>query len=145
MSNETSRSGRCNCGAVRFRVEGPLRPVVGCHCRTCRRQSGHHVAATAARRGDLVLEAAETLAWWSAGPTARRGFCARCGSGLFFEPLAPDGAPTDRISIWAGALDQDPPALVGHIFTGEKGGYYAVGDEAPCFAADWQGTRPEGW
>ena len=33
---------------VRYRVDGPLRVVVNCHCSQCRRTSGHHVAATAA-------------------------------------------------------------------------------------------------
>ena len=47
------QTGGCLCGAVRYRVAGPLRDVVACHCGQCRRSSGHHAAATAARRGDL--------------------------------------------------------------------------------------------
>jgi len=42
--------GRCLCGAVRYELRGPLRPVVACHCNMCRRTSGHFAAATAARR-----------------------------------------------------------------------------------------------
>lgn len=138
-------SGGCLCGGVRFTVTGPLRPVIACHCRTCRRQSGHHVAATAALRADLSITADKTLTWWSASPNARRGFCSCCGSGLFFQPLDPTGAPTDRISIWAGALDADPPALAGHIFTSEQGGYYQIAEDERCFAEDWEGAKPDGW
>ena len=49
-SGETIVMGRCACGAVRYRVTGPLRPVVACHRETCRRTSGHLVAATSALR-----------------------------------------------------------------------------------------------
>jgi len=41
------------CGAVRYEVRGPLRPVVACHCTQCRRMTGHFLAATAAREADL--------------------------------------------------------------------------------------------
>ena len=43
------QTGGCLCGAVRYRVAGPLRDVVACHCAQCRRSSGHFAAATAAR------------------------------------------------------------------------------------------------
>ncbi|MDQ7071565.1 MAG: hypothetical protein Q9M48_12655 [Rhodobacterales bacterium] len=38
--------GGCNCGRVTYRVRGPLRPVIACHCSQCRKASGYFVAAT---------------------------------------------------------------------------------------------------
>jgi hypothetical protein len=38
-------TGGCLCGAVRYEVRGPLRPVVYCHCTQCRRTSGHFSAS----------------------------------------------------------------------------------------------------
>lgn len=126
--------GRCLCGAVRYEVRGALRNVVICHCQDCRRWHGHVCAATAAARDDLVLVAGEEQLRWFESPTseagARRGFCARCGSSLFWE--AP-GRQT--ISIAAGTLDA-PTGLrtVAHIYTDFAGDYYQRGDDGlECF------------
>jgi hypothetical protein len=51
----------CLCGAVRYKVHGPLRDVVACHCSQCRRTSGHFAAFTATRPVDLLLVESEGL------------------------------------------------------------------------------------
>ncbi len=33
--------GGCNCGAIRYRIEGEPLAVAACHCTRCRGQSGH--------------------------------------------------------------------------------------------------------
>lgn len=117
-------SGSCLCGKVRFQVRGPLRDVLICHCRECRRWSGHAFAATAARRVDLVIEGTSLV--WSASPDsesgARRGFCRSCGSNLFW-----DSAESPNISIAAGALDE-PTGLTAtaHVYASHVGDYYEL-------------------
>ena len=76
----TDQTGGCLCGGVRYRVTGPLRPVVTCHCRQCRRTSGHFAAFTACAAGDLVLDSDRTLRWYRSSPEAERGFCGECGA-----------------------------------------------------------------
>ena len=118
------RVGGCACGAVRYRVDGPLRPVVACHCETCRRTSGHFVAATSAPREGVAVTG--EVRWWHATEEARRGFCPVCGSSLFW-----DGAGAN-LSIHAGTLDDaEGLTLAGHIFCAEKGAYYAIADGLP--------------
>ena len=114
-------TGRCACGGVTYRVTGAVRPVVGCHCETCRRTSGHHVAATAAPRAAVRIEG--EVRWYRSSDRARRGFCPVCGSQLFW-----DGAGA-HLSIFAGTLDTPTELrLAGHIFTAEKGDYYEISD-----------------
>lgn len=121
------RKGGCACGAVRFTVEGPLRPVIACHCRECRRASGHFWAATRADRSRFRLDRDDDLRWYDSSPGVRRGFCAHCGSSLFFDRAAADG-----IGIAAGAIDEPTGLeLVRHIFTGECGDYYTIADDLP--------------
>ncbi len=122
-----SGSGGCLCGAVRYRVSGPLRDVVACHCSQCRRMSGHHLAATSAARDDLRIDGA--VAWYASSPGVRRGFCATCGSNLFW-----DDARAARISICAGTLDAPTGLkLRGHIFVADKGDYYELIDGVEQF------------
>jgi hypothetical protein len=118
------------CGAVRYAVTGPLRPVIACHCTQCRRMTGHFMAATAARRADFRLLASAALKWYAASPKARRGFCGECGSTLFW-----DGVGRDYISIAAGTLDDASGlAIACHIFVAEKGAYYEIEGAAPQIA-----------
>lgn len=124
MEKKVRVTGGCLCGAVRYEVSGPMRPVLACHCEQCRRTSGHFTAATAAHPADLRLAKSETLRWYRSSPEARRGFCGECGGNLFWEP-------EDRrhISIMAGTLDRPTGLkLVGHIFAAAADDYYRITD-----------------
>ncbi len=130
MASDTKGfSGGCLCGAVRYEVRGPLSAPHACHCGQCRRQSGHYVVATEAARHDFVLTEARGLKWYRSSALARRGFCADCGSALFWD----DGGAA--VSINAGSLDQPTGlALKKHIFVDDKADYYEIDDRLPKFA-----------
>jgi hypothetical protein len=119
---ETDWEGGCECGAVRYAVSGGLRPIVACHCSQCRRFTGHFLAATAARRSRMRLIKDAGLKWYDSSDAARRGFCALCGSSLFWEPRG-----RDHISIAAGSLDDSRDlAIVCHIHVADKAVYYGI-------------------
>jgi hypothetical protein len=118
----TRATGRCLCGSVRYEVRGPLRDVLLCHCEECRRWSGYLGAFSAARPEDLVLVADAALRWVDSPQSdrhARRGFCAECGSSLFWK-----AADAVRIQIAVGTLDR-PTGLhiAGHWYTHQAGDY----------------------
>jgi len=122
-----SLTGRCNCGAVRYRAAGPFRAAKACHCKTCRRQSGHFIAATQVDAAGLTVEGGENLTWYAASEAARRAFCRNCGAHLFWQPNG-----SARISIFMGSLDEPTGIrLADHIFVGEKGDYYDIADGLP--------------
>ena len=122
-------TGRCACGGVSYRLNGPLRPAIACHCEQCRRTSGHFVAATAVHRHNFELTESQTLNWFKAVPGFQRGFCNRCGSSLFFEEVG-----GDRISVASGTLDDSSKVQMGaHIYVHEKGDYYELEDSVPQF------------
>tara|TARA_A100001037_G_C14739163_1_gene452378 strand:- start:120 stop:608 length:489 start_codon:yes stop_codon:yes gene_type:complete len=128
-SDDVRATGACLCGAVRYQVRGPLREIIACHCSQCRRMSGHHVAATATARENLEITGRESLTWFRASPDAQRGFCAKCGSTLFWEADA-----RDYTAIYAGSLDAGSGlTLAAHIFVGDKGDYYELTDGLPQF------------
>ena len=102
-----------------------MRDVVVCHCGECRRWSGHVWAATAVDPQDLTIAEQGALSWIDSPESeshARRGFCAECGSSLFWD------APGDEtISIAAGALDLPTGLRTDkEIYTAYAGDYYEV-------------------
>ena len=118
-------SGSCLCGDVRFQVTGAPRSVSACHCGQCRKQSGHVWASGTVPEADLTVIGAP--AWFEASDTAKRGFCARCGSFLFWK-----AHDESTISFALGALDQPTGlALRRHIFVEDKGDYYDISDGLP--------------
>lgn len=131
-----SREGGCLCGSVRYAVNGPLREILVCHCVECRRWTGRAWAVTAARDEDFELIAGDDLVWIESPRSATgasRGFCARCGSSLFFR--APGRG---RTGIGAGTLDDAGGLKVaGHIWVEQ-----AVEWDAP---PDGARTHPRGY
>lgn len=122
-------TGGCLCGSVRFRVTGPLREVVGCHCSQCRRQTGHFLAATNVADSQITLEGEENLRWYRASDFARRGFCSNCGSVLFWKADS-----EDYVSVLAGSFDAPSGLkLAYHIFCADKGDYYEISDGLPQY------------
>ncbi|WP_299672093.1 GFA family protein [uncultured Roseobacter sp.] len=121
-------SGSCLCGGVTYRLTGPLRNSVACHCRQCRKTSGHYVSATQVQPGQLDVTKDDTLAWYQSSPGAHRGFCNRCGSSLFWRHVDDNGA----VSVMSGTLDGSTGiATEKHIFVADKGDYYDIADDLP--------------
>ena len=131
--------GGCLCGAVRYRITAPFRPVIACHCRQCARWSGHVVAATAVAltRFAYLSGDDDDVTWYAASPHAERGFCGRCGSNLFWRETA-----ADHLSIMAGTLDQPTGLMLGaNIYVADKSDYYQINDDLPAFEAGSAGDQ----
>lgn len=102
MDLDRRLTGGCQCGAIRFAIEGKLgRPSI-CHCRMCQKAFGNAFAPLVTARG---------LRWTHGKPKyfrssnkVQRGFCGDCGTPLSYEP---DGLSPE---IAIGALD-DPQAI----------------------------------
>ena len=120
-------SGSCLCGAVRFTVEGDLPPPDGCHCVNCRKQTGHYLVSTDVPKAALSVTGADHVGWFQSSERVRRGFCTRCGSTLFWDPVF-----RDWIGVAMGAFDSPTGTHQSkHIFTSEKGDYYDIADGLP--------------
>ena len=54
LDNRPVYTGGCQCGAVRFRVEGTLGDASICHCRMCQKASGNFYQPLVSVRGARV-------------------------------------------------------------------------------------------
>ncbi|PKA42394.1 GFA family protein [Rhizobium sullae] len=123
-------TGGCACGAVRFRSTSKPGPVVGCHCSQCRRQTGLYFASSDVSLDGLTIEGENSVRWYQSSEAAERGFCANCGSALFWQRKGSPG-----VSIMAGAFDQPSGLSFGyHIYCADKGDFYEIKDGAPQYA-----------
>ena len=119
--------GSCNCGAVNFTLTQAPTEATACHCTQCRKQSGHYFASANLPKRAVDLSGAENISWYQSSEKVRRGFCSKCGSWLFWEPVSKDWT-----SVALGALNgQTGVRLQRHIFVAHKGDYYAIADGLP--------------
>lgn len=130
MSEQKPLSGSCLCGKVCLSINELERQVVACHCTQCRKQTGHFVAATRVANDHLVIQGEQNLTWFSASADAERGFCRHCGSVMLWRRFG-----AQHTSIMAGCLDSPTGLKIEkHIFTDNKGDYYALEPDIPAFA-----------
>lgn len=126
-ANTPIHKGSCLCGAVTFEVAGDLAPPDGCHCTKCRKTSGHYFVGTDVPRSALTVHGMEHVTWYQSSEKVRRGFCATCGSTLFFDPLFKDWT-----GVAMGAFDGPTGTrMYIHIFVADKGDYYDIADGLP--------------
>jgi hypothetical protein len=103
--------GGCNCGHVRYRIEGKPVVVAQCHCRNCQRQSGSAFSVNLMVKADGVTTQGALTTYEDrdthSGNSVHRRFCGTCGSPIFSE-LADDNG---MVIVKAGTLDE-PGAFV---------------------------------
>ena len=123
------KKGSCVCGAIKFQVNQSLEAGEICHCLQCRKWTGHFFASVDIARKNLTIEDESFLNWYQSSSKARRGFCTKCGSSIFFDPL--DKQKHNWISIALGSFDSKTDIQIEkHIFVAEKGDYYQILDSA---------------
>lgn len=128
-----SLEGKCLCESMTYRITGPARPVVNCHCSRCRRHTGHFMAATAANVEDVEI-VGDTLTWYDATDQVQYGFCGHCGSTLFWR----SSRRPDLMSIAAGTLT--PPTgleTVAAIYSDFGSDYHRYDDTIPTHPEDF--------
>lgn len=119
---ESIASGGCQCGAVRYRTSVALSGAHICHCRMCQKAVGNVFAALAAVPRDALTWTRGTPAIFASSDQVVRGFCAACGTPLFYDYVA-----GNRINLTIGSLD-DPTVVPPERQFGSEG-------RQPWFAA----------
>ncbi len=89
LDNRPVYSGGCQCGAIRFRVEGKLGDASICHCRMCQKAFGNFFAPLTSVRGADFAWTRGKPKWFQSSNHVKRGFCTNCGTPLTYE--GPDG------------------------------------------------------
>ncbi len=93
-------SGGCQCGAVRFHVEGPPTGVSICNCRMCQKALGNLSGPFASFKGRVEWTRG-TPKLFRSSDRVWRGFCGNCGT-----PLTYQWGETGNPALTIGSFDQ---------------------------------------
>jgi len=96
-------SGGCNCGQLRYEIDGDPIRVGLCHCETCRKETGSAFSYFGVWFKSQAKILGETRSWDSR--SGARHFCPTCGSSLF------DAEGDAEIEFRLGTLDEPPANL----------------------------------
>jgi hypothetical protein len=121
-------NGKCECGAVRYRVADAFAYAANCHCSNCRASTGSAFKPFAGiEREQLeIVQGAETLLVWG-DDSANHTRCGICGSLLY--SVVRDGA---YVHVAMGSLVDNPTIRpTGHIFVGSKAPWFEITDDLP--------------
>lgn len=123
--------GGCQCGAVRYEVDGTPQHVALCHCSDCRKSAGAPMVSWAAfAEAEFTMLQGDLTTFNSTGSTMR-SFCPTCGTGIAYRnaELLPG-----IVDIQSATLD-DPDALPAgaHIQVAERIGWMAEAHSLPQF------------
>ncbi|RFB79311.1 GFA family protein [Methylovirgula sp. 4M-Z18] len=100
------RTGGCQCGAIRYRLDAAPNGAVICHCRMCQKASGGPFTAFCGVPTPDFVVTRGALSIFRSSEIAERGFCATCGTPLTYRLLA-----GKRVGVSIGSLD-DPNTVV---------------------------------
>jgi hypothetical protein len=124
----TSQTGRCLCGAVRYRFSGGMLWAGFCHCESCRRNTSSPVTAFfGTPKAGFAFEGDEPGAYASSPGVIRR-FCRTCGTPMSFE----NASLPDEIHLYAVSLDDHSDfAPERHGFWSERVAWLSIADDLP--------------
>jgi hypothetical protein len=120
--------GKCECGAVRYRVEDAFEYAANCHCSNCRASTGGAFKPFAGIPRDKleVTQGADSLLVWGE-PDANHTRCGVCGSLLY--SVVRGGA---YVHVALGSLVDEPGIRpTEHIFVGSKAPWFEITDDLP--------------
>ena len=127
---ETTRTltGRCYCGAVRYRVADDFGYALNCHCSNCRAATGSAFKPFGGieRKRLEVTDGGDALLVIG-DDDLNDTRCAECGSLLF--SVVRDGA---YVHVTLGTLVDEPSLRpTAHIFAGSKAPWFEITDDLP--------------
>lgn len=122
------------CGAVRFKIKGPIRNIVYCHCSQCRKAQGSAFATNGiVKSSDFdVLAGADVLTGYESSLGQTKYFCKICGSPI----LSKSESKPEQVRVRLGTIDSEiVERPIAHIFSTSKASWENITDDLPQYEA----------
>ncbi|MEQ8736394.1 MAG: GFA family protein [Rhodospirillaceae bacterium] len=125
MSDVSEKYGKCLCGAVSITAKAASNHVGACHCRMCRRWSGGPYVEINCGT-EVSFAGQENISVFSSSDWAERGFCAKCGTHLFYRIKE---TKEHMMPVGLFECDEGTLAFTTQVFVDEKPSYYSFANE----------------
>lgn len=123
MSVSNQLTTGCLCGAVSVAVNNTVQSVGACHCSMCRKWGGGPLLAIDCGT-DVVLTPIAGVTVYESSEWAERGFCANCGTHLFYRLKQ-----SQQYIMPVGLFNIEGLVFDHQIFIDEKPEYYRFANE----------------
>ncbi|WP_432473542.1 GFA family protein [Amphritea sp. HPY] len=123
MSASNQLTTGCLCGAVSVVVNSTVRSVGACHCSMCRKWGGGPLLAIDCGT-DVVLTPIDGVTVYDSSEWAERGFCANCGTHLFYRLKQ-----SQQYIMPVGLFNIEGLVFDHQVFIDEKPEYYRFANE----------------
>ncbi|MCP5277577.1 MAG: GFA family protein [Thiobacillus sp.] len=126
--------GGCLCGRVRFRITGPIRNIVHCHCSRCRKAQGSAFATNGfvATVHFQIMAGEGELTGYESSPGQSKYFCRHCGSPI----MSRNTARPNQVRIRLGTIESDiGERPMAHIFVTSKANWDDIRGDLPQYEA----------
>ncbi len=120
--------GHCECGRIRYEVDGDIEDFSHCHCSQCRRLHGAAYATFAGVSRDKFryISGETDIKIYASSESNDRVFCTECGSNILVDPKQ----EPEALYISMSTVDGDPPHPTGyHAFVGSKAPWHEITDD----------------
>ena len=114
-SKDTSHTGSCNCGQVKFTAKGEPAMQLVCHCLNCQKSGGAGHNPIAAFPASAVEITGKTKSWSytaDSGGTASSIFCPNCGSQVGGKTTSMPGVVALRVGVFDDSAFFNPAIAV---------------------------------
>lgn len=124
MSDDSTMTGRCLCGAVTFTLRGEHKEVGICHCAMCRRWAGAPNMGLEIGK-EIEFGGTDQITTYRSSDWAERAFCKICGSNLYYRIIE-----TGDYALCAGLFDdQSGFVMTNQIFIEDKPAFYTFAND----------------
>lgn len=124
MTDSIRATGSCLCGEVKLEADAVLPHVGACHCSMCRKWTGGPMLVVDCQAAPK-FSGEQHVSVYSSSDWAERGFCAKCGTHLFYR-LKQSG----QYVVPVGLLNlSETLTFDQQIFIEEKPEYYSFANE----------------
>ncbi len=120
--------GSCECGRIRYEVDGDIEDFSHCHCSQCRRLHGaaYDTFAGISLHKLRYISGETDIKIYASSESNDRVFCAECGSNILVDPKQ----EPEVLYISMSTVDGDPPRPTGyHAFVGSKALWHEITDD----------------
>ena len=124
MTDSKINKASCVCGSVKIEVAEINPKFTVCHCDSCRQWGGGPLFAVQCGTG-VKFEGVESVKEYDSSAWASRGFCANCGTHLFYR-LKKTGSYNMPVGLFP---DLEGLEMSMQYFSDKRPGYYCFTNE----------------